>query len=82
MERLSSERDSFESWKKDKEGAVCSPYFSGMFLLELILHYKGNPTESEKKSEHSQTGPERTDLPTLKYQAKCCHHKCKSNSTV
>lgn len=21
--------------------------------LELILHYKGNPTESEKKSEHS-----------------------------
>lgn len=50
MGRFSSGGDSSESWKEG--GSLFSLLLRGV-PLELILHYNGNPTESEKKSEHS-----------------------------
>lgn len=39
--------------KMDKEEGILFSLLLRDVPLELILHYNGNPTESEKKSEHS-----------------------------
>lgn len=40
------------------------------------------PLKVKRNENTPQTGPKKNCPPTLKYQAKSCHHKCKSNPAI